>query len=240
MKLTKCPNGHYYDAEKFPSCPHCSGGASGSMGAMKDDDGSTESFVPGQASPSGGSIPRGGAMNDGVTVSSSGLGAVAPSVPSSGGYTPPAQQQNQPADDGKTVGFYVDWGNQKQKDEEAAQKQARKEQTRPVVGWLVCVDGSNFGKSFELYFGRNFIGRDNSMDVCLAGDNTISRNRHAILIYEPKQRMFFAQPGESHELFYLNDEVVLNSVQLKDRDRITIGKTTLVFVPFCDESFGWD
>ena len=23
MNLTKCSNGHYYDADKYPSCPHC-------------------------------------------------------------------------------------------------------------------------------------------------------------------------------------------------------------------------
>lgn len=26
MKLTKCPNGHYYDADKNPECPYCGGG----------------------------------------------------------------------------------------------------------------------------------------------------------------------------------------------------------------------
>ena len=26
MNLTKCKNGHYYDADKYPNCPHCTGG----------------------------------------------------------------------------------------------------------------------------------------------------------------------------------------------------------------------
>lgn len=26
MKLTKCPNGHFYDADKHPECPYCNGG----------------------------------------------------------------------------------------------------------------------------------------------------------------------------------------------------------------------
>ena len=26
MKLTKCPNGHFYDADKHPGCPYCNGG----------------------------------------------------------------------------------------------------------------------------------------------------------------------------------------------------------------------
>lgn len=26
MKLTKCPNGHFYDSDKHPECPYCNGG----------------------------------------------------------------------------------------------------------------------------------------------------------------------------------------------------------------------
>ena len=26
MKLTKCPTGHFYDADKHPECPYCNGG----------------------------------------------------------------------------------------------------------------------------------------------------------------------------------------------------------------------
>ena len=26
MKLTKCPNAHFYDADKHPDCPYCNGG----------------------------------------------------------------------------------------------------------------------------------------------------------------------------------------------------------------------
>ena len=41
-------------------------------------------------------------------------------------------------------------------------------------------------------------------------------------------------------MFYLNDEVVLTAEELKAKDVLTIGKTKLLFVPCCDESFGWD
>ena len=112
--------------------------------------------------------------------------------------------------------------------------------TRPVVGWLVCIEGSDYGKSFNLYGGKNFIGRAAEMDVCLANDVTVSRFKHATVIYEPKQRVFFAQPGESHELFYVNGSVVLVNTELKDRDVIAIGRSTFVFVPFCDQRYGWE
>ena len=27
MNLTRCAQGHFYDGEKYPSCPHCAGAA---------------------------------------------------------------------------------------------------------------------------------------------------------------------------------------------------------------------
>ena len=30
MNLIQCANGHYYDGDKFSSCPHCKGGAASS------------------------------------------------------------------------------------------------------------------------------------------------------------------------------------------------------------------
>ena len=32
MNLTKCKNGHYFDADKYPNCPHCA-----SSGSADDD-----------------------------------------------------------------------------------------------------------------------------------------------------------------------------------------------------------
>lgn len=110
----------------------------------------------------------------------------------------------------------------------------------PVVGWLVCVHGEQKGKSFELHAGRNFIGRGRDMDIVLEKDMAVSRNKHAILIYEARSKIFLAQAGESRELFYINDEVVLSNVKLKAYDELLIGNTKLLFVPFSGDSFTWD
>lgn len=101
-------------------------------------------------------------------------------------------------------------------------------------------EGNPFGESFHLKSGRNFVGRDKSMDVVLDGDKTISRQKHAIIVYDPKSKRFIAQPGESKELFYVNDEVVLSNVVLNPYDSLEIGKSKLLFVPFCSEKFCWE
>lgn len=113
-------------------------------------------------------------------------------------------------------------------------------QMSPIVGWLVCTKGKFYGQDFRLKSGRNFIGRAANMDVCLAGENTVSRDRHATVIHEPRKNIFIAQPGESRELFYVNGDVVLSSVVLKKNDVIQIGDVQLMLIPCCDDAFQWD
>lgn len=113
------------------------------------------------------------------------------------------------------------------------------EKPAPVVGWLVCTDGVNKGTDYRLHQGRNFVGRSPEMDVCILGDNTVSRSSHAIVVYDPRSNVYLAQPGSSKELFYVNDKLVLNSVELKTMDLLNIGDTKLMFVPLCGEQFHW-
>lgn len=44
MNLTRCENGHFYDGEKYPRCPHCSGDGAGTGNVVNDD--STEYLGP--------------------------------------------------------------------------------------------------------------------------------------------------------------------------------------------------
>lgn len=109
----------------------------------------------------------------------------------------------------------------------------------PVVGWLICVDGPDRGRDYRLHSEKNFIGRSSNMDVSIASDESISREKHAAVTFEPKKRIFWLLPGEASGLVYLNEEVVNTPVELKARDIIELGKTKLMFFPFCDEKFQW-
>lgn len=112
--------------------------------------------------------------------------------------------------------------------------------TEPVVGWLVCTAGVHEGEDFRLKSGRNYIGRTRQMDVVLSGEESVSREKHSIVVYEPKANKFFVLPGESTELSYLNDEVILQVTPLKAYDVITLGEVKLMFVPCCSDRFHWD
>ena len=78
------------------------------------------------------------------------------------------------------------------------------------------------------------------MDISIQDDNAISRQKHAIITYVPKNRIFIAQPGESRELFYVNDNVVLDNLILTAYDKIEIGQSLFLFVPLCGDKFNWE
>lgn len=112
--------------------------------------------------------------------------------------------------------------------------------SEPVVGWLVCVKGAHFGESFAIVSGRNAVGRDASNAIVLERDATVSRSKHAWIIFEPKKRDFFVQTGESSGLSYLNGETVMEPKSLAARDVLEFGGGKYLFVPLCDESFSWE
>ncbi len=217
MNLVKCENGHFYDEERFQSCPHCA------APALRNDN------LTQPAQPS--------AANDAVTVAldrSEATGAMgaapAATAPAPSGSLQEAVKAaasgavNAPLMDGdKTVGFFSS----------AIGKE-------PVVGWLVCTKGEHFGEDFRLKSGRNFVGRAAQMDVPITKDTTVSREKHAVLVYEPRGNLFLVQPGDSKELCYLNGEVVLSPQKLAPHDRLLMGKTELMFIPCCTESFCWE
>lgn len=134
---------------------------------------------------------------------------------------PQTEREIIPVDDQKTVRKWVKNG------------------VEPVVGWLVCVEGDDYGKDFRLHASRNFIGRNDDMDVRLK-DASVSGKKHTTVTFDEKSGSFFISPSESKELAYLNDSVVLESKEIKAYDIISLGNSKLLFVPFCSDTFSWE
>lgn len=111
----------------------------------------------------------------------------------------------------------------------------------PVVGWLVIVDGPGKGNYLKLGNGQNSIGRSPSERISLDfGDELISRSKHALLTFDPRGLAFYIQQGAGTNLAYLDNKPVLAPAELSAGSRITLGETTLMFVPLCGENFSWD
>lgn len=109
----------------------------------------------------------------------------------------------------------------------------------PVTGWLVCVTGKEAGKDYRLHAGKNFVGRSLSMDVTIVGDKTVARSRHCSVIYEPNGNAFYIA-SESGNVVYLNEKKVDHYMEIQADDRLKIGETELVMVPYCKEDRRWE
>ncbi|WP_260013829.1 FHA domain-containing protein [Leisingera aquaemixtae] len=113
--------------------------------------------------------------------------------------------------------------------------------TQFPVGWLAIVQGPGRGAAFTLFSGVTVIGRGADQTVRLDfGDNSISRDNHAAIAYDPEQKSFFIGHGGKANLVRRNGRPVLSTEALSAGDVIRIGETTLRFVPLCGADFGWD
>ena len=109
----------------------------------------------------------------------------------------------------------------------------------PVVGWLVCTAGPDRGASWRLHSGTNFIGRKRDMDVCIPGDEMITGDKACAVSYDERSRTFFIEDGNGRNNIYLNGKILRTSEDLVIYDRISIGSTELMLIPFCTEQFNW-
>lgn len=186
MNLTRCENGHFYDADRFDSCPHCNQTSISTV--LQNENGESEYTLP---------IDQPEDVKPEPMVVTEDVSQV-------------------------TIGYFGD------------------SPSEPVVGWMVAIEGAHFGVDFKLKTGRNFIGRSREMDVALPEDQSISREKHAIVLYEPKSNVFLVQPGDAKELCYLNDKVVLTATEINAYDVLSLGATKLLFIPCCSDKFNWD
>ncbi len=109
----------------------------------------------------------------------------------------------------------------------------------PVTGWLVCIEGPSKGRDYKIMTEKNFLGRGETMDIQILGDNHIAKKNHAVFVYDPKKRKTLILPGDSQGLVYVNDEAVYTPQELSAYDTIELGKSKFIFIPLCGENFEW-
>ncbi len=128
-----------------------------------------------------------------------------------------------------------------QKDEQVTVAYGAKSFTdRPPCGFLICYAGPHIGTYHPIHFQRNTIGRSKEMDIPLMDDLGISRNKHAILSFDPKSNHFTLIPDPEKSIIYVNGTECISPVQLKAYDRIEVSDTGLIFLPLCGDRFSWD
>ncbi len=266
MNKIQCPKGHYYDADMFSECPHCKRKSESKTEVipprLKDGikDASkklwhvseppadqAEKTVALQAQEVSGSseektvgfferLQYGDSKND-----------------STAAETKQAESRSQhletpvPEADSEKTQILMNAHQKEQAEPEpdgeaepALKKEPPQQAADPIVGWLVCIQGIRYGECFTINAGKNSIGRGAENRIRIAGDVQVSRSQHAYIIYEPRSRKFFLQPGNSSGLTYLNHQLVLLPEALKERDEIGLNESRFLFIPLCNESFSWE
>jgi hypothetical protein len=202
-QMTRCNEGHFFDAAQHTRCPFC--------GVGPIDPGLTHKYE--KKGPGAADAPR--ATGDGDKTRMYRPGETA--------GTPAREPQSaDELDPEKTIAVWSRSG------------------IDPVVGWLVCNEGANQGRDYRIRSGYNVIGRDTKNQICIAGDEAISRENHARIFYDPKDASFHVIAGEGRSGVYVNGRAVLQPAALKAYDILEIGASKLVFVPLCGERFRWD
>ncbi|MBR5279572.1 MAG: FHA domain-containing protein [Clostridia bacterium] len=261
VRVTKCQNGHYYDANKHDVCPHCGDGEFSVKNITKESVEKhswfkkTKTTTPiKETAPSKVSLEPVSitpvVIEDVVTQGNYDYASQSADDATEGIFESVQEekvlgtadlceaslfeqvQQATGENDAKTMGFF------------SVGKTIFSNESKvfvdPVVGWLTCVRGRVVGKSYPLKAGKNSIGRLESNDIALLDEESISREKHAWLIYEPRKRKFYIQPGEGSGLTYINDENVFVATEISNGDAIDFGDIKFIFTPLCGEQFTWD
>lgn len=252
MEIIRCPKGHFYDADKSATCPTCANENGNQEFSFGDASvGQTATTYPGTEPISGG-FNAGGTLNgmcyDGFVGKSSDTmeteafisGKSVNTVPK----TVPVNDDNGKANANKKVQNYpptipVTPGPDSNVETGHENGAVTHGVFNPVTGWLVCVKGPSKGTDYRVRSQYNYVGRAKHMDICISGDEYISAEKAAIIAYDEMEKKFFIAPGMGHNLIRLNDKMVMGSELLHPYDKITIGKTTLLFVPLCGDQFDW-
>ena len=75
------------------------------------------------------------------------------------------------------------------------------------------------------------------MDICIQGDETISRENHCAIVYDDKHNLFYLMPVNN--MVYRDEKLLTEAVELKTGDEFVIGESRFAFVAFCEGDRKW-
>lgn len=218
MPKKVCPNGHIYDAGIYgDECPLCP------KGGNETQYNHQQNFVPQQepevggtmVSPPAGSNPMAGTgQMAGGAAQFGGMDVTGETIVRGGQQVAGRQQAAQGSVGGGTV---------IRQPKGAAMAQGRK-----LVGFLVTYNRNPLGKAFNIYEGKNYIGRDRNCDISVPEDNQMS-GRHMSILYRNVDNKFKYRDEQSSNGTFVNKELS-DEGELKNYDIIRLGNTVFIFI----------
>lgn len=216
MPKKVCPNGHVYDSSIYgDECPCCPKGASAETysvqqnfgmppyNQVQNNDGGAGIFPPGAT----------GILPPGANQPISGGAARAVGGDACGATQIKGQNPHGPIGGGTII---------------RQPKGAPAPQGRKLVGFLVTYNRNPQGKAYNLYEGKNFIGRDASCDVSVPEDNQMS-SRHMSILYRNVDNKYKYRDEQSSNGTFVNKELS-DEGELQNYDIIRLGSTVFIFI----------
>lgn len=232
MQKKQCPNGHIYDPSIYgDSCPLCPAGTQPPVGAY--DNTSPKTHLAGGATPPP-STPGGfGAAPDLKTQIGGGFGGgfsgntVRPGGQAYGSQNDAAGKTKVRPDDQNPAGAAPQHTTIRRGPiGKGGMSQVSPE--RRLVGFLVTYNRHPAGKAFNLYEGRNYLGRDASCDISMPDDGQMS-GKHMSILYRAVDGKFKFRDEQSSNGTFINNEL-LDDGELKNYDIIRAGGTNFIFI----------
>lgn len=222
MTKKVCPNGHVYDQSIYgDTCPLCPSVQTSANAPQVNPTMAVQNEIPQAAAHT--------KVQPGPAVANSpqpmGMGAIPPHADPVGStkVAPVIRQQQQAASQpqaGKTVirhNASMTAGGIKPGEE-----------GRKLVGFLVTYNRTPMGRAFNIYEGRNVVGRDASCDISIPDDNQMS-GKHMSIRYLSGNNKFRFHDEMSSNGTYVNKEL-LDDGELQNYDIIRIGSTLFIFI----------
>lgn len=209
MAKKTCPNGHIYDPEIYgDQCPLC------------------PSSPPPGATPKtqiGSMPPMGEAHQEMHTHIAGSANAMGPQ------YDTFQQQEASGATMMRPSDAPIPGGTNRTVIRHATQQgSVAKAPSRKLVGFLITYNRDPNGKAYNIYEGRNYIGRDSSCDICIPDDDQMS-GRHLSILYRNVDDKFKFRDEQSSNGTFVNKEL-LDDGQLENYDIIRAGSTIFIFL----------
>lgn len=226
MAIVKCPNGHRFDTDIYGNtCPLCNivvgqGGTQGGnsthlnkptpSSSNMESGGKSESPHTRIGGFAGNSDPRGHTV---INPHLGEAGNAQKSTSNTVGTVPPARNNS---------------GNGMRTTIRRPNAQGQMTEGRKLVGFLVCYNRFPNGKAFNIYEGRNYVGRDTSCDISIPDDNQMS-GRHMSILYRSVDMKFKFRDEQSSNGTFVNKNL-LDDGELENYDIIRVGGTLFIFI----------
>lgn len=229
MNIIKCEKGHFYNGDKYKTCPHCEEMQQENMRnpqvaeSMSNKKSQADSKQP----------MRGYWLDENIadTVAYKSSANTIDTV----AYKPKQEMiftaaANYPPET-SMVSLLPQQSQRSQ--------QPQQPQNSLPVGWLVAISGLEYGKQYPIFMCDNFIGSGINNSICVDRDAYVLPEHHCTLSFDFQMQKVVLNMECSIGDVFVNNAPAQENRYLNHLDRIQIGGSIYMLVELCRDGFSW-